>query len=253
MALDLVALSIDANDPHRLAAFWAEALRWEVADDRGARVSVVPTDGTTVRLDFVRTERETGAPNRIHLDLTTTSPDDQQGSVAQLLELGARHLDVGQDPDDEHVVLADPEGYALCIIEPTNQFLSECGRLGAINCDGTQAVGYFWSAALGWPLVWDQDEETAIRAPGPTGPIVAWGGPPVLPKQGRNRLHLDVVPAGGSDQATEVTRLESLGAARVDIGQGEVDWVVMTDPDGNELCVLPSARRADDTATLRRL
>ena len=31
-------------------------------------------------------------------------------------------------------------------------------------CDGSRAVGYFWSAALGWPLVWDQDGETAIRA-----------------------------------------------------------------------------------------
>jgi len=36
----------------------------------------------------------------------------------------------------------------------------------------------------------------------------------------------------------EVERLERLGAKRIDIGQGEVSWVVMADPEGNEFCVL---------------
>ena len=134
-------------------------------------------------------------------------------------------------------MLADPEGNELCVIEPGNSFLADCGRLGAINCDGTQEVGYFWSAALDWPLVWDQDEETAIRAPDGTGPIIAWGGPPVAPKLGRNRWHLDVAPLDDADQTAEVDRLLALGAARADIGQGDVSWVVMADPDGNELCV----------------
>ena len=39
-------------------------------------------------------------------------------------------------------------------------FLADTGVIGAINCDGTQALGYFWSEVLGWPLVWDEDEET---------------------------------------------------------------------------------------------
>ena len=241
MALDLVALRIDANDPRRLARFWAEALRWEVADRPGDTVSVLPTDGTSVRIDFTLEPDPNLGPHRIHLDLTTTSLGDQRETVARLLELGGRHLDVGQGPDEGQVVLADPEGYPLCVIEPTNRFLSDCGRLGAINCDGTRAVGCFWSAALGLPLIWDQDEETAIRAPGPTGPIIAWGGPPIAPKRGKSRLHLDVAPLDGADQATEVARLEALGATRIDIRQGDVAWVVMADPDGNELCVLPPA------------
>ena len=41
-------------------------------------------------------------------------------------------------------------------------------------------------------------------------------------------------------QQAEVERLPSLGATRIDIGQGDVSWVVLADPDGNELCVLPS-------------
>jgi hypothetical protein len=60
----------------------------------------------------------------------------------------------------------------------------------------------------------------------------------VEPKIGKNRLHLDIAPPAGGDQQAEVDRLLTLGARRIDIGQGEVTWVVMADPDGNEFCVL---------------
>src|SRR6478735_5115319 len=216
----LVALAVDANDPMRLARFWAAALGWVVEepddddnDDNGDEVALVPTDGTRFEILFLRVPEEKAGPNRLHLDL-------------------------GQRPEEGHVVLADPEGNELCIIGPDNQFLAGCPRLGAISCDGSRAVGEFWSAALGWPLVWDQDEETAIRAPDGTGPIISWGGPPVAPKTRKNRLHLDIAPPAGADQQAEVERLTALGAVRVDIGQGDVSWVVMADPDGNEFCVL---------------
>ena len=101
----------------------------------------------------------------------------------------------------------------------------------------SQAVGYFWSEALGWPLVWDQDQETAIRSPH-GGPKVTWGGPPVRPRTGKSRVHFDLAPPAHGDRQSEVDRLVSLGATRIDIGQGEVSWVVMADPDGNEFCVL---------------
>ncbi|WP_377266827.1 VOC family protein [Peterkaempfera sp. SMS 1(5)a] len=52
----------------------------------------------------------------------------------------------------------------------------------------------------------------------------------------KNRLHLDL--AGGPDWEAEVARLLALGAARVDIGQGDVPWDVLADPEGNEFCVL---------------
>ena len=100
----------------------------------------------------------------------------------------------------------------------------------------SQAVGYFWSEALGWPLVWDQDQETAIRSPH-GGPKITWGGPPLMPKTGKDRLHFDLAPPANGDQQAEVDRLVALGASRVDIGQGEVSWVVMADPDGREFCV----------------
>ncbi len=237
MTSRLVALCLDANDPVRLARFWAEALRWEI-DESGDEIGLLPTDDTGFRILFEPVTDKKVGKNRNHLDLTTTSADDQRQTVERLIELGGRHVDIGQAPDEPHVVLADPEGNELCIIEPTNRFLGDCGRLGAINCDGSREAGYFWSAALGWPLVWDQDEETAVRAPDGTGPIITWSGPPLIPKFGKNRLHLDIAPPGQTDQRGEVDRLTALGATKVDIGQGDVCWVVMADPDGNEFCLL---------------
>jgi predicted enzyme related to lactoylglutathione lyase len=235
MTSDLFALSFDANYPLRLARFWSGLLHWELTADREDSVAVLPNDDTGFRLRFVAGQEKKGVPNRVHLDLTSASLEDQRETVARALALGARHIDIGQLPEDEHVVLADPEGNELCVIEPGNKFLADCGFIGAINCDGTQEVGYFWSEALGWPLVWDQNGETAIQSPR-GGTKIAWGGPPVAPKTGKGRLHFDLVPH--TEQQAEAERLISLGATQIDIGQGEVDWVVLADPDENEFCVL---------------
>jgi hypothetical protein len=236
MTSQLVALCFGANDPLRLSRFWAAALHWETYDEPGDAVGLIPIDDTRFRLLFLPVPEKKAGKNRFHLDLTTTSVDDQRESVGKLIELGARHIDIGQGPDEPHVVLADPEGNEFCVIEPDNSFLADGGRLGSITCDGSQAVGYFWSAALGWPLVWDQDEETAIRAPDGTGPFITWG-PPVRPKIVKNRLHLHIAPAAPSDQRAEIDRLVSLGATPIDIGERNATWVVMADPDGNEFCV----------------
>ena len=113
------------------------------------------------------------------------------------------------------------------MIEPQNRFLAGTGRLGEVTCDGTRDVGLFWSHALGWPLVWDQDEETAVQSP-LGGTKVSWGGPPVEPRHGRNRQRLDLVTA---DPGSEVDRLISLGATWL---TDLVDGVELADPDGNE-------------------
>jgi catechol 2,3-dioxygenase-like lactoylglutathione lyase family enzyme len=206
-----------------------------MTDDRHDGVALLPNDDTGFRIRFLPTREPKVGQNQMHFDLTSASLDDQRQTVARALALGARHLDIGQGPDAEHVVLADPEGNEFCVIEPGNAFLAGCGFVGALACDGSQETGYFWSAALGWPLVWDQDQETAIRSPR-GGPKITWGGPPLPPKTGKYRLHFDLAPDG--DRQAEVERLLSLGATRVDIGQGAVDWVVMADPDGHEFCLL---------------
>jgi Glyoxalase-like domain len=236
MTSQLVALCFDANDPPGLARFWSGMLGWEVADDPEDGVTLLPDDDTGFRLRFVHTTVQKSVQNNMHFDLTSTSLEHQQQTVARALELGGRHIDIGQDPDDAHEVMADPEANEFCVIEPGNNFLADCGFIGALSSDGSQETGYFWSEALGWPLVWDQDQETAIRSPH-GGPKITWGGPPLMPKAGKDRLHLDLAPPADGDQQAEVDRLVSLGATRVDIGQGDVGWVVLADPDGHEFCL----------------
>ncbi len=237
MTSHLIALVFDANEPLRLGRFWAGVLGRELGEDPDGGNVLRPVDDTGFRIEFFPTREQKTGPNQMHFDLTSSSLEGQQQTVARALELCARNIVVCQRPEEGHLVLADPEGNEFCVIPPGNDFLADTAFIGALSSDGTQEVGYFWSEALGWPLVWDQDQETAIQSPG-GGTKIAWGGPPVAPKTGKNRLHLDIAPPADVDQQTEVDRLVSLGATRIDIGQGDVRWVVMADPDGNEFCVL---------------
>jgi hypothetical protein len=58
------------------------------------------------------------------------------------------------------------------------------------------------------------------------------------PKTAKLRVHLDVAPFSNDDHSAEVARLRAVGAEPIDIGQGDVRWIVLTDPEGNEFCVL---------------
>jgi hypothetical protein len=201
-------------------------------------VSLSPTDGTSFTFDFAWVPEPKIGPNQIHLDLSSRSIEDQRETLARYIRLGARKIDIGQTADVTHFVLADPEGNEFCILEPTNSFVTGESRAGSLTCAGSHSVGVFWSEALSTPLVWDQNEETAIRVPGGARQFITWGGAPAPSKPAKNRLHFDLSPPADGDQAAEVERLISLGAKHIDIGQGNVPWVVMADPDGNEFCVL---------------
>ena len=190
----------------------------------------LPGDDAQIGLRFVSSQtRQVGRP-RLHLHLTSSSLEHQRRTVETALRLGGRHLDVGQAPDDTHVVLADPAGNELCVIEPGNNYLAGTGRLGEVTCDGTRDVGLFWRDVLGWPLVWDKNDEAAVQSPlgGTKISWDAWGGPEVEPKKARNRQRFDLVTA---DPAGEAERLISLGAIRL---SSLPDGIELADPDGNE-------------------
>ena len=125
----------------------------------------------------------------------------------------------------------------------------------AVDAHDPERLARFWAEALDYKIEYDSNqdlendgsEREVIIAP-QTG-----HGPRLLflevsdSKTVKNRLHLDLRPG---DQNAEVDRLEQLGARRVDIGQGDVTWVVLADPEGNEFCVL-RAQAGEDTGSSR--
>lgn len=101
-------LTFDAHDPARLVVFWVGVLgRDDVEDSHGA---LLPGSATQVGLRFVPSGSAKAGPNRVHLHLTGSSLADQDATVATALGLGAGHLDVGQLPEEGHIVLTDPDG-----------------------------------------------------------------------------------------------------------------------------------------------
>lgn len=113
------------------------------------------------------------------------------------------------------------------------------------DCHDAYRLAQFWSAVTGWHVV-------AGNEPGDSGALVAAvlaeppdsGMPGLLfiavpePKTVKNRVHLDLGPTDMT-RDEEIARLAGLGARlvadhRTSDGLG---WVVLTDPEGNELCI----------------
>ena len=103
-----------------------------------------------------------------------------------------------------------------------------------VDCHDITAQSRFWAEVLGYDVVFEAEEEVALAKDDSTYPGLVFVPVPEA-RTLKNRLHIDLNP---DDQLAEVERLEKLGAKRIDIGQGDVSWVVMADPEGNEFCVL---------------
>ncbi|MGW3289006.1 VOC family protein [Streptomyces sp. NPDC001002] len=142
MSSRLFAVSFDGHQPESLAYFWSGVLGLERADDSYDDVALLSGNDSGYRIGFRPSQTQKTAQNRLHVDLTSSSLEDQQETVARALDLGAQHADVGQGPDASHVVLADPEGNEFCVLEPGNGFLADCSFIGGLACAGSQAVGY---------------------------------------------------------------------------------------------------------------
>ncbi len=129
----------------------------------------------------------------------------------------------------------------------------------AIDCADPDSLARFWCEVLGYEVLGIDDEGVVTigpddgvvtigpplardggNRPGPVPPTLAFAPVPEG-KTVKNRLHMDLSPTD-REQDEEVRRLLDLGARRVDVGQGDVSWVVLADPEGNEFCVLAPRR-----------
>ncbi|MHB8512453.1 MAG: VOC family protein [Actinomycetota bacterium] len=126
-----------------------------------------------------------------------------------------------------------------------------------IDCRNPKRLADFWCAALGYKILEVSSElieigpadlptnddfaewKARLRA-APSAPTLLFVVVPES-KTIKNRLHIDISPIDATHEE-EVERMLSLGATKADVGQGEVSWTVMRDPEGNEFCVLRSLK-----------
>jgi len=104
------------------------------------------------------------------------------------------------------------------------------------------AQARWWADALGWTIGYQDDEEVDLD--GPQLRLVFVPVPRHAPSRGR--LHLDLASRDADHQRSLVAQLLAAGARRADVGQGDVPWEVLADPEGMVFCVLePRAVYAD--------
>jgi hypothetical protein len=106
-----------------------------------------------------------------------------------------------------------------------------------IDCADPDHLAEFWSAVLGWAVTDRDGDVTSIKRSAEAGWGIDFVRVPDDSKRTKNRVHLDVNPTD-RDQDAELERLLALGARPVDVGQGDVSWHVLADPEGNEFCLL---------------
>ena len=125
----------------------------------------------------------------------------------------------------------------------------------SIDCGNAYELSEWWKELLGYVDV-DGDpnlsghEECMIRDPATDHRVLFIEVPEA--KEAKNRIHLDLRPRDLT-QAEEVERLLGLGARHLDIGQGDVPWVVLADPEGNPCCVMEDRAVYADTGPLAAL
>jgi Glyoxalase-like domain len=242
MALRLVQIAMNARDDSALGRFWAEALGWTISSEEPGVTNLEPEgftypDPIAVCLDIIAVPEPKTVKNRVHIDLATTSAAHQADLVARLQALGATPADVGQG-DVSWTVLADPEGNEFCVREP-RPIYQDTGPMAAVvaDCADPRAMARFWGEAMDWTLHEVTDDHAVLRSAKGVGPYLEFLRTPDA-KTVKNRVHLDLRPYPGDDQAAEVARLRVLGATDIDLGQGDVPWTCLVDPEGNEFDVL---------------
>jgi predicted enzyme related to lactoylglutathione lyase len=211
----------DASDAPRAAAFWSVVLglTMEVQDNGDA---VLRGDRPEQGMWFNTVPEPKTVKNRVHLDLVHTSLEPFTSAGATI---------VGEQRSSKHAwtVLADPEGNELCV------FPGEPGEPTALVVDAADpaAQAEWWSEVLGATVLTGPDGVPRwLEVDGL--PWDVWKFVPVPdPKTVKNRWHWDLV-------SDDVPGFLDRGATLLRKPDGDIDWHVLADPEGNEFCVFTS-------------
>jgi Glyoxalase-like domain len=226
VSVRLSAICVGATDVERVARFWAAVLGG-AATPQNRNNWVVRTSGVPpMWIDPVPEPKV--VKNRVHLDVTAPS-------LEPLLELGATVL---ADHGEWHV-LADPEGNELCAMPAGDGAVTASGapaRLRSMCVDSARPVelAAWWQARLGGWIGPGPD-----RAPRWLYGAAGLGATPMMfvpvpdERVVKNRWHWDV-------ETDDLPGLVAAGATVQRTPDGDIDWTVLTDPDGNVFCAFAS-------------
>jgi Glyoxalase-like domain len=213
-------LVIDAVDPARLGRFWADLLGRELClHDDGDGDIHGSTPQHTIWVNQVPEPKT--VKHRVHLDIYTRA-------LADLEALGSWVVEP-QREDWFWTVMADVEGGEYCA------FLRDelpAERLHGLVVDSADATAQadWWAAVYGAEVTHHRPGwATLEHVPGMPIRTMDFNQVPE-PKTVKNRIHWDV-------EAPAVEPLVELGATVLRSPDGEIDWTLMADPEGNEFCV----------------
>lgn len=210
-------LCIDANDPELIGRFYGELLALQLHHQDGQDCYLTgPTKQHTIWLNHV-TEPHS-AKNRMHLDLNVTA-------IEPIVGLGATVL----DELERWTVLADPEGGEFCVFVRGEQPEQ---RLYEINVDSAdpKAQARWWADLLGSIAQDDPEGGFSWIEPIPGAPFsaICFAAVPE-PKTVKNRLHMDIT-------TDDLDKIIAAGGTVLRPKDGDIDWTVLADPEGNEFC-----------------
>jgi hypothetical protein len=211
-------LCVDAVDPVLVGRFWAGLLGRDLRQHDDGLVELTGrTDRHRVWVNPV-TEPVT-VKQRVHLDVHVADTDDA-------LALGATPLDTTSFRWD---VLRDPEGGELCTF-PREQVPDERLYEIVVDCADPARLAEWWARAIGGR--WEHDEEHGWAGvediPGTPFDYLVFVPVPEA-KTVKNRIHWDV-------DVPDVGLLVEHGATVLREPDGDIQWTIMADPEGNEFC-----------------
>lgn len=246
--IEVSHITFAAEDPDRLAGFWAQMLDGYEPEPS---VEGVHVRGEGPELLFRRMEKSPTIELPIHLDVNVP---DRESELQRLLGLGARLVETKShsigELSETWTVMRDPEGNGFCIQTPPNARPDRYIGNVTFSCAEPVALGRFWAAALGWPdegvdeAFLQQLRDGGIDERELTGFYATRnpdGGRPRFLFQRRERsrpesypIHLDF---RSDDRDAEIERLKALGAT-IDDAESEAGraWTVMRDLEGNPFC-----------------
>jgi predicted enzyme related to lactoylglutathione lyase len=246
--LRLNHITFAADEPQRLAEFWAEALDGYSAQQAGTSWRA---DGDGPGLYFNRLAKTPTIELPIHLDVNVP---DREAELERLLQLGATLVETKShqigDLSEIWTVLRDPEGNGFCIQSPPKTDTRRIGNV-TFSCAEPVALGKFWAQALGWPdepidqSFMQQLLDAGIDERETTSFYVTRETPTSRPRllfQRREKsrpasypIHLDL---RADDREAELTRLTELGATVQETKtNAHTTWTIMRDPESNPFCV----------------